>query len=434
MKHRDRMMKHINKIVREHATFPKHCEPWTSPVTWDVAKEFPWDDELHAKMDCVARRMQDRNLPPALEKKLGEGTYGSVYVMAGIFTAKVPTIHYVSTEGSTDPKVVQEVTQENEDLWEEALFDSMLEFITGLKLNSVPTPNFIKTYAHLQIKGGDSKKRPGSFHPTPVIIQERVEGEALFKWLQKNQTLRDLIGVWMQIVYSLQLAGETYGGYSHNDLHGNNVMVQKLPQEIQIPYPLKSGTRYLKTRYLVKILDYGMTTVGTGAKATGAFTEDRVFRHNDQHQPLYYVGGTDVQTYPYDLARLEYWKYSGEDDRLQAVLGNIPRMHSILDDKPRNQAGKTYRAGGQTDVLRAHLYSQDEISAFMKTWREMKYIKGMEEENRKLGEVGAELSMKPFEGVTLGSCNPTLVKKAGAPTKCAQPQKGWLNKEVISWK
>lgn len=409
----------VTRVIEQHSGLSKECETVENAPTWIVAEKYPYDDEMHHRMGCIAKRMELKGMPAKVSRVLGMGAYGAVYVMSGVFTAKVAKPQYIKmgAEHLQDKKAAAMISY-NLDVWEQSVRESRHEFAVGLLLNDVPTPNFVKTFAMLKMKTKPESKTKG-MRDLPIIVQERAPGITLDKWIEvkSDRPLEQLTSIWMQIVYSLHLAWERYGGFAHNDLHMNNILVQELKEEIQIPYPLKSGTRYLRTNVLVKIIDYGMATIGQGEDTLGLYAGDSRFIWKKSDGVYYYPGGSELDTYLFDLSRMSFWEKT-RNKYLQKIMGDIPRY---LTHHPRDPEGKTYRdEKGNVDIFRLYLYKPEEIMEKMQEWDEDAYIQGMEHRNDLVS--GAFLSMEPWEGITLGSCSPKMVevarKKARVPTKC----------------
>lgn len=189
---------------------------------------------------------------------LGVGGYAEVYGFDK-YAAKVP--RYEEDYGPEDltEEFILWLREYNRRASAKMIEDGNREYAIGLRLNEVPTPNFVKTCGLMKWEPSELGRTLGK-ETLPVILQERVDGENLRTWLKGHDyNLTSFSQIWLQIVYSMQLAQEHLGVFVHNDLgHGSNILIQTLPEEIEIFYSLHDGTRYVKTRYLVKIFDYGL--------------------------------------------------------------------------------------------------------------------------------------------------------------------------------
>jgi hypothetical protein len=88
-----------------------------------------------------------------------------------------------------------------------------------------------------------------------LLITERSSGKELFKWLNMETTLRDLLSIIFQVLYTLNCFARI--GLQHNDLHYNNIFIEDMGQPITLFYK-RNPTEYveLTTRYIAKIYDW----------------------------------------------------------------------------------------------------------------------------------------------------------------------------------
>lgn len=148
----------------------------------------------------------------------------------------------------------------------------MNEYITALALNRISekTPNFMHAYAGIicstnieedSIQGLCEDKNLDN-----IFFYEWIEGETFDKWLKRNEISDlDVTNVLSQIFYSLVIANY-YFDFLHNDLHPENIIIETLPEPIEIEYDLSfvpdiSEKIKIKTNYLVKILDFGESDI-----------------------------------------------------------------------------------------------------------------------------------------------------------------------------
>lgn len=170
-------------------------------------------------------------------------------------------------------------------------FENLLihESFVGQKyLNKIRnfSPSCLFTYGIEMCKSSkDLKicKFPINNNSQPVLFLEPVENfqelrqylanveKLLSSQLIQNKTFcekfaqsfsKDLMNIFLQIHSWLQCAN-SIGDFNHNDLHDSNVLIQILDKEVYIPiyYPSKGKSKisYLKTKLLVKIIDYGLS-------------------------------------------------------------------------------------------------------------------------------------------------------------------------------
>jgi len=181
----------------------------------------------------------------------------------------------------------------NDDIYKETIH----ELIIGLFLNQLRerTPNFMYTYCgffchkpadeeklkqykdkmenYLMSKEEYEEYNKNAFRPEllcdesnkshVLILNEYIEDSiTLEKFLSSNfRNPQDITLVVLQILFSLWIANKKFG-FVHNDLHGENILINKLNKEVEITYRLE-GVTYssqevvLETTYIAHIIDYG---------------------------------------------------------------------------------------------------------------------------------------------------------------------------------
>jgi len=141
------------------------------------------------------------------------------------------------------------------------------EFFVGLQLNRLQCPNFM--YVHGVFKcfamaDGTFPRSGLCLEPEGhldryFLLAESVKGQTLYKQF-KYMTLDDAFSVYFQLILALNLAWKQIG-FTHYDLHVNNIMIHELPGDYYIPYETDGDIIYVKSRLLVKIIDYGFAHV-----------------------------------------------------------------------------------------------------------------------------------------------------------------------------
>jgi serine/threonine protein kinase len=88
-----------------------------------------------------------------------------------------------------------------------------------------------------------------------LLITERSSGIEFSKWLNKETTLRDLLSIIFQILYTLNCFARI--GLQHNDLHDRNIFIEDMGQPLTLFYK-RGPNQYveLTTRYIAKIYDW----------------------------------------------------------------------------------------------------------------------------------------------------------------------------------
>lgn len=125
----------------------------------------------------------------------------------------------------------------------------------------------------------------------------------------------DILTMMFQIIASLSIA-QSYCEFVHGDLHGGNVLVKRLPSEVDITYNI-SGTVYtIRTRYIPIIIDYGTSRLiypgdvpGVDRATAAAEAAAAGLPYGTVLGPLYY--GWDKVTDPMSTDIPENHQYRG---------------------------------------------------------------------------------------------------------------------------
>lgn len=85
------------------------------------------------------------------------------------------------------------------------------------------------------------------------LYSELLQAVDLYNLLNGLELVH-FLSIWYQLCYTLLYMQDHYE-FTHYDLHASNVMIEFLQQPIVLCYPCKNKTYYLKTKYLVRIID-----------------------------------------------------------------------------------------------------------------------------------------------------------------------------------
>jgi hypothetical protein len=107
------------------------------------------------------------------------------------------------------------------------------------------------------------------------VVYENVTNPISFAdWLMSNDcSYNTYINYLAQIVLSLKYANDTVG-FTHNDLHGQNVLLRKLDKPTQVMYPYKNGFKYILTNAIPTFIDYGRSHIRYNNKDFGHCSSD----------------------------------------------------------------------------------------------------------------------------------------------------------------
>ena len=98
---------------------------------------------------------------------------------------------------------------------------------------------------------------------THLVVENIQGGDTALKWVRGNwQSPSDFLQVYLQVINALRVAYD-FCRYTHYDLHHNNVMIQKVggvDRHYVIPFYDRKGERkYIRTKYMARIIDYGFS-------------------------------------------------------------------------------------------------------------------------------------------------------------------------------
>lgn len=94
----------------------------------------------------------------------------------------------------------------------------------------------------------------------PYIVYENITPSVSFNTFCKTCTADEFLLIFYQLVLALR-QGWITNQFVHNDLHGDNVLIRKIPQPISIPYQTPEGIRYITTDKIATIIDFGRSHI-----------------------------------------------------------------------------------------------------------------------------------------------------------------------------
>uniref|UniRef100_A0A6C0CIX0 Protein kinase domain-containing protein n=1 Tax=viral metagenome TaxID=1070528 RepID=A0A6C0CIX0_9ZZZZ len=122
------------------------------------------------------------------------------------------------------------------------------------------------------------------------IIYEKVDGKSLADHLSKC-TFEQFFSWYVQLLLAIQIGSDSVG-FTHYDLHDENVMLRPWMghEKIAIPYKVPSGaTWYVHTDFVATMIDFGMTHVEVNREHFGKYGLESWGTFADQSRPLYDV-------------------------------------------------------------------------------------------------------------------------------------------------
>ena len=131
--------------------------------------------------------------------------------------------------------------------------------------------------------------------PVSYVLYENIEPSlSLRDYIKQGCTFQQWLNIYMQILYSLQVAWEVTD-FTHYDLHDENVLVRQINQgTVLIPYQDdKKTTIYLQAEGVATVIDYGISHIkyrgenfGVDDRIPWGVRSDRSFPMHDAYKLL----------------------------------------------------------------------------------------------------------------------------------------------------
>lgn len=178
---------------------------------------------------------------------------------------------------------------------DELVHEAVVGFYAMNKLRHI-LPNFMYVYGYVncsppavadrKVATWCSSTNPGVSYLITENIRDSVPiGDFI---TNPETTPMDVVAVWYQVVNALNLAFKRYG-YTHFDLHYENVLVRKYSRMVAIPYfsTGKDPVGYIVTRYVPYIIDYGYSRVTIGGIGFGKIGLESAGIEGERPFPMY---------------------------------------------------------------------------------------------------------------------------------------------------
>lgn len=92
-----------------------------------------------------------------------------------------------------------------------------------------------------------------------VMCMEYIKGISFEEYRNAHPTFEDYLLIYIQVINGLNDANQVFI-FTHNDMHDENIKIEELEEPVFIPIKMLHYTWYIKTKWLVKIYDYGQST------------------------------------------------------------------------------------------------------------------------------------------------------------------------------
>lgn len=231
---------------------------------------------------------------------LGKGVYGQVF-----------GAHFINEEGfviksnvDTDLKYIK-ITQTNTINYkkldrfngakQELRKDLLREYLINRYLNTFNLPIFQQAYSYINCSRIITNDRNESVSfctvsEPGVIVSQRIYGRSMTVWLQdKKVTETDILEVIAVLLYNLFVINEATG-FTHYDLHPGNIIIEENSRSYSFPI----SEYYVTSRYIPKIIDYGMSRISIDGKIIS-------------YEGLEHIGIGPENNFMYDVYKLIMW-------------------------------------------------------------------------------------------------------------------------------
>ena len=136
-------------------------------------------------------------------------------------------------------------------------------------------------YKHLEIYIDFINENDDNFDPellcstddkAVLLLSEFFDDTMSFhEFINTRHNKEDLSNIMLQIIISLIIAYKQYG-FKHNDLHRANILIQE--RDCELTYNLSGKIITLKSRYVARIIDYGLSHITYNGKTIIPSDED----------------------------------------------------------------------------------------------------------------------------------------------------------------
>jgi hypothetical protein len=237
-------------------------------------------------------------------KFIKKGVYGSANY-ATVNTFQSNTI-VVKTEIASKPDPRNKATFINE---------ALVGFVLNEFIDTTEIPNFIYTYG-LVCNKLDSPMQLVIQAVTNYTNQTQLPG--FMDRIAKISNNDECVEIIAQVILALAMA-EEQTGFCHNDLHEENMLIQKAPTRLNYAYIVRGYKYNVRSAYTVRILDFGLAAINTGLDRFGNNSVSGYFCANFQEILIDYAR--------FALSLNRYEKSSNPQKKFLAQL-----MHSIWND------------------------------------------------------------------------------------------------------
>jgi len=145
----------------------------------------------------------------------------------------------------------------------------MSEYLIGMEIceHIRQCPMFVNTYLYRHESDN-----------TESMLLEYVDGILLSSWLSDTSvTIHDFINVYVQLIVAIRYMQLSLGGFTHYDLHTNNIILTRRTKETVIT--IKDKTYTFVYKYMPVMIDFGHSTSSRVRRTNALAKKHRIFSH-----------------------------------------------------------------------------------------------------------------------------------------------------------
>jgi len=173
-------------------------------------------------------------------------------------------------------------------------------------------PNFMHTYGAFMCSPPVLDKEgkviawcPNKTDSVAYLVLENIQDSTGLDYLAWDLNEDEFLQIYLQVLNALNVAYKEFD-FTHYDLHAGNVIIQRLSYDVLIPFYLPDGrTLYIKTRYLIRIIDYGMSHIYLQGQHFGRYGLEYAGINAEASFPMHDAYKLLFFTYYYSLNKLE---------------------------------------------------------------------------------------------------------------------------------
>ena len=277
-----------------------------------------------------------------LDSNVPESTISKILDKISIRSLSIPTTAevYKGSVGTTEPFVIKTSIEFEKSIIHEAFVGL---YITNTFRQSVPNFAYILGYFQCSppiLNNNEVVAWCSHNVKNPYVIYEAIEGSTLESMLP-NLTFSEFVEVYMQIFYALW---QFQDKFSHFDLKPDNIILRPLDERMTIKYETPNGERFVVSKYVATMIDYGLSTVVYQKKVYSAFVDEKnkPFNTNiaaDLFRLAFYTCywgeysmSSNIRIFAEDIADFFVDYPESEIDNILGKYGILPQIELIVQD------------------------------------------------------------------------------------------------------